>query len=137
MPCPRRASALRGARRSRFISRQRARASCRFRCEVLTAQRHEEVTMAPQLVYEAERLSAAELRDAWPLLLPADRLEGFRSLDPAVTDDFFLSLTTPEQAGFLMLLPEGERRLWLRLLPPDDAADVIQALPPHERDAML
>jgi magnesium transporter len=93
--------------------------------------------MAPPIAEESERLSPAELRDAWPLLVPEDRLSMFRSLDPSVADDFFLSLNTHDQAGLILALPEGERRLWLRLLPPDDAADAIQAVHEQEREAML
>jgi len=93
--------------------------------------------MAPDLAESTERLSPAELREAWPLLLPEDRLEAFRSLDQAVSDDFFLSLSARNEAGLLMILPEGERRLWMRLLAPDDAADVIQNVPQEEREGLL
>ncbi len=93
--------------------------------------------MTPTIQEDTERLSPAELRDAWGLLLPEDRLEAFRTLDPAVTDDFFLSLDTVNQAGFLMVLPEAERRLWMRLLAPDDAADVIQHVPVEVREGLL
>src|SRR6266508_325355 len=82
-------------------------------------------------------LSQTELQDAWPLLLPGDRLEGFKLLAQADADDFFLSLNARDQAGLLLALPEGERRLWMRLLAPDDAADVIQEAPLDERDSML
>jgi magnesium transporter len=93
--------------------------------------------MAPELADSTERLSPAELREAWPLLLPEDRLEAFRSLDQAVADDFFLSLSAANQASFIRALPEGERRLWMRLLAPDDAADVIQKVPNEDREALL
>jgi magnesium transporter len=93
--------------------------------------------MAPELADSTERLSPAELREAWPLLLPEDRLEAFRSLDQAVADDFFLSLSAANQASFIRVLPEGERRLWMRLLAPDDAADVIQKVATGEREGLL
>jgi hypothetical protein len=35
----------------------------------------------------------AELQDAWPLLVPSERLEAFRLLAQADADDFFLSLS--------------------------------------------
>src|SRR2546426_6692957 len=85
-----------------------------------------------------ERLSSEDLRDAWPLLVPEDRLSGFRALDPSEADDFFLSRRTRDQRDLLLLLPAGERRLWLRSLPPDDAADLLQAVPAaEERDVLL
>ncbi len=93
--------------------------------------------MAPSIDADTGRLTPDELREAWPLLLPEDRLESFHALDPAVADDFFLSLGTSGQSSLLLSLPEGERRLWLRLLPPDDAADLIQAAPFVEREALL
>ena len=86
---------------------------------------------------DADRLSLADLQDAWALLDPEARLEAFRTLDPSVVDDFFLGLGTREQVAFLLGLPPAERRLWLRLLAPDDAADVIQGAPPEERDALM
>ena len=93
--------------------------------------------MAPELADGTDRLSPGELREAWPLLLPEDRLEAFRTLDQAVADDFFLSLSARNQASLLMVLPEGERRLWMRLLAPDDAADVIQNVPNEDREGLL
>lgn len=83
------------------------------------------------------KLTATELRDAWPALSPTERFEGFQLLDRADADDFFLGLGTHEQAEMLRSLPAGERRLWVRLLAPDDAADVAQAVPEHERLAIL
>ncbi|MGH7740936.1 MAG: magnesium transporter, partial [Candidatus Eiseniibacteriota bacterium] len=93
--------------------------------------------MAPEIADSTERLAPEELREAWPLLLPEDRLEAFRVLDQAVADDFFLSLSAAQEASLLMVLPEGERRLWMRLLAPDDAADVIQNVPQEEREGLL
>jgi len=82
-------------------------------------------------------LSDEELRATWPFLSPDERLEGFRLLAAADADDFFLGLTTRDQATLLLSLPNGERRLWARVLAPDDAADVIQEAPPEERDSLL
>ncbi|MCP3103035.1 magnesium transporter [Myxococcus sp. K15C18031901] len=89
------------------------------------------------MVPESERIQEDELRDAWPVLEPRDRVEGFRLLPAASADDFFLSLSSMDQSGLLQTLTPGERRTWMRLLPPDDAADVIQWLPTHEREAYL
>ena len=82
-------------------------------------------------------LTGEELRDAWPVLSPAERLEGFQHLERAEADDFFLDLSTHEQAAMLRVMPSGERRLWLRLLAPDDAADLVQQLPDDERAGFL
>jgi magnesium transporter len=83
-----------------------------------------------------ERLSADDLREAWVLFAPEDRLYGFAQLARAEADDFFLSLSAREQADLLLGLPPEERRSWMRLLPPDDAADLVQAAPPEERDGL-
>jgi len=83
------------------------------------------------------RISLEDLREAWLLLDPEDRVFGFRSLDPADADDFFLSLTTRDQRDLVLHLPPGERRLWLRLLPPDDAADLLQDASEEERAELL
>ena len=79
-----------------------------------------------------ETVSTQELRDAWPVLSPVDRVEGFRAVPHVVADDFFLSLSAREQAELLAQLEPGERRAWMRILPPDDAVDVVQ-----ESDAEL
>ena len=83
------------------------------------------------------RLTGEELRDAWAVLAPAERLEGFQHLERAEADEFFLGLSTHEQAAMLRAMPAGERRLWLRLLAPDDTADLVQELPEAERAAFL
>lgn len=84
-----------------------------------------------------DRLESSELRDAWPLLDADERTAGFQRLDAADSDDFFLGLTTLEQANLLQRLPERERRLWMRLLDPDDAADVVQQMPETVRGGFL
>jgi magnesium transporter len=84
-----------------------------------------------------DRLTTSELRDAWALLSAAERIEGFRQVDPAEADDFFLGLSAREQAQMVLSMPPGERRLWLRLLPPDDAVDAIQQVPKEERTNLL
>ncbi len=84
-----------------------------------------------------ERLTAKDLRDIWPILSPAERLEGFHLLSPDEADDFFLSLSPLGQAAILEGLPPGERRLWMRVLPPDDAADLLQHVSPETRASLL
>ncbi|MBK8690800.1 MAG: magnesium transporter [Deltaproteobacteria bacterium] len=83
------------------------------------------------------RLTGDELRDAWAVLSSIERLEGFQHLDRSEADEFFLGLSTHEQAAMLRSMRSGERRLWLRLLAPDDAADLVQELPEDERAAFL
>ncbi|HTM57642.1 MAG TPA: magnesium transporter [Candidatus Udaeobacter sp.] len=85
----------------------------------------------------SERISMTDLAAAWSLLEPGDRVFGFRSLEPAEADDFFLGLSTRDQRDLILHLPEGERRIWLRLLPPDDAADLLQSASPEQRDALM
>src|SRR5689334_3021528 len=84
-----------------------------------------------------DRVAADELRDAWPLLTPDERLDGFLRLSRAEADEFFLGLQTVDQATLLGSMPANERRLWLRLLAPDDAADVIQRSPEASRKELM
>jgi magnesium transporter len=80
-----------------------------------------------------EALTAPELEDVWPILSRDERAEGFQLLPADDADDFFLGLSTRDQAELLMELPERARRRWVRLLPPDDAADLVQELDPEDR----
>jgi magnesium transporter len=84
-----------------------------------------------------ELLEAEDLRDAWSLLVPDDRLESFQALPRPDAEDLFLSLSAPDQAELLLRIPIPERRSWLRLLPPDDAADLIQDVAPEDREPLL
>lgn len=84
-----------------------------------------------------DQLSAEDLREAWLLFAPEDRLLGFGALPRTEAEDFFLGLSARDQAELLLALPREERRSWLRLLAPDDAADVVQAAPPEEREGLL
>jgi len=79
----------------------------------------------------------SELYDAWPVLSPEERVEGFEFLKRDDADDFFLQLSARDRALLLLALPAGERRLWIRLLAPDDAADLIQEAPVEERENLL
>jgi len=86
---------------------------------------------------DPEPIFPHELRDAWPALSRDERVESFRLVPHATADDFFLSLSSQEQANLLLALAPGERRTWLRLLAPDDAVDVIQSTPAEARDSLL
>ena len=86
----------------------------------------------------AEKIfTPTELYDAWSVLSPDERVEGFEFLQRDEADDFFLQLNARDRAQLVLALPTGERRLWMRLLAPDDAADVIQEVPVAEREALL
>jgi magnesium transporter len=88
-------------------------------------------------VRQEDRLTAAEIRDAWPLLSPEERVEAFQQLDRGTAQDFFLTLTARGKATIILGSPPPERRLWVRLLAPDDAADVIQEVPEESRGELL
>lgn len=81
----------------------------------------------------AQAVEAADLRDAWSVLDPLDRVEGFRALSSAEAEAFFLELSALDRAPLLLGLPTIEQRWWIRALAPDDVADVIQAAPLEER----
>ena len=81
--------------------------------------------------------SLDDLREAWPLLVAEDRLEAFRTLSRTEAENWFLSMSSRDQAELLLQLLPVEQRSWLRLLAPDDAADVMQEAPREERSGML
>jgi magnesium transporter len=93
--------------------------------------------MNPDRELAEERLSLAELQDAWALLPPDERAWAFRTLPPQDAEDFFLSLSSADQEAVLLALVPEDRRSWMRLLPPDDAADLVQAAPSDERENLL
>jgi magnesium transporter len=78
-----------------------------------------------------------ELLELWPILDADEQVEGFRLLDRAAAEPFFLSRAAAGQATLILGLPEGERRLWVRLLAPDDLADVLQVVPSARRTELL
>ncbi len=82
-------------------------------------------------------LNADELREAWSLLPPDDRVEGFRLLETGEAEEFFLDLGASDQHELLTRLRAAEQRLWLRLLPPDDAADLLQQAEDEDRPGLL
>ena len=84
-----------------------------------------------------ERLSAPDLWESWAVLSDDEKVEGFRMLRRPEREDFFLELSSRDQATIVERLPAEQRRSWLRLLAPDDAADVVQHVAPEDRDAWL
>lgn len=79
-----------------------------------------------------ERLDREELLEAWPVLSPTERLEGFNLLPRGEAEDLFFALASRDQLDLLLLLPAEHRRSWLRLLPPDDVADLLQEAEPED-----
>ncbi len=86
---------------------------------------------------ETTDLERIELKEAWDLLSPVERLAGFRLLPPDESEEFFLDLSARDQCDLLLALPTPQRRLWLRMLPPDDAADVVQEAEEEDRATLL
>jgi magnesium transporter len=86
---------------------------------------------------EKEALSLAEIRDAWPLLTAADRIQAFELLPRDEAEDLFFGLDAREQVQLLLGLPQREQRSWMRSLPPDDAADLLQESPAERREPLL
>lgn len=78
-----------------------------------------------------------ELIEVWPDLDTDDRLSAFHALPRHEADDFFLDLSSYDQAGLIETMPAGERRLWIRLLAPDDVVDLIQASSDELRDDLV
>ncbi len=79
----------------------------------------------------------ADLRTAWSVMSPDERVDALKLLPEDEAEEFFLALTGREQAQLLCCLPNLTKRTWLRLLPLDDAADVIQEAPLAARDELL
>jgi magnesium transporter len=82
-------------------------------------------------------LTAAELRDAWPVLSTEERLEGLTLLTHAETEAVFLGMHARDQADLLLGADPALRRSLMRMLPPDDAADVVQEAPIEDRHSLL
>ena len=84
-----------------------------------------------------ERLSSADLRDAWRILDTGERIDGFRLLAPEEGEEFFQALSTHDQLELLEAMLPAERRIWARLLQPDDAVDLIQEADEERRTELM
>ncbi|MEE8251808.1 MAG: magnesium transporter [Gemmatimonadales bacterium] len=73
-------------------------------------------------------MSLEELRAAWPILSPEERLEAFEQLGTEHANELFTILDSVDQAEFLLSSPADRRTRFLGLLPPDDLTDVFQEL---------
>lgn len=58
-------------------------------------------------------LLASDLLDAWPVLSPEERAEGFRLLAPGEAEELFVALDAREESQLLLELGRTERQLWL------------------------
>ncbi len=85
---------------------------------------------------DSEQLTADDLRDAWPLLDVAERVDGLRALTREDAEDFFAMLPAPAQTQLVLALPRGQRPQWIRLLEPDDVVDVIQQAETHREELL-
>ena len=94
------------------------------------------LTLSPALETK-EGFSLPELRELWMILSAPERVEAFRLLPRADSEEFFLELHARDSAELLVALPTEEQRAWMRLLPPDDAADLAQAAPAEQRERLL
>ena len=83
------------------------------------------------------QISAEELREAWRLLSPAERLESFGFLARGEAEEFFLELRPADQLQVVLDAPPALKRTWMRLLAPDDAADLLQEAEPETRAGLL
>ncbi len=79
----------------------------------------------------------ADLKAAWAVMSPEERIDSLKLLPEDEAEEFFLALTSREQAQLLVHLSALTRRTWLRLLPLDDAADVIQHAERDQREELL
>lgn len=82
-------------------------------------------------------LTAAELREVWPILSTEERLEGLALLRHAEAEALFLGMPTGDQAALVLAAPTDLRRSYVRMLRPDDAADLLQEAPLEERAGLL
>jgi magnesium transporter len=78
-------------------------------------------------------LNVESLRTLWPVLTGEERAEAFGLLAEHDGQEFFSSLTAPEQAELVRGLAPAKAIAWMRYLAPDDAADVLQSVDASER----
>jgi magnesium transporter len=79
----------------------------------------------------------ADLKAAWPVMSPQERIDGLKLLPEDEAEEVFLELSAREQAQLLLALPAMTRRTWLRMLPLDEAADVVQQAPAEAREDLM
>jgi magnesium transporter len=79
----------------------------------------------------------ADLTAAWACMASDERNEALKLLPEDEAEEFFLGLSSRDQAQLLACMPSIQKRTWLRMLPLDDAADVIQLAPHESRDELM
>jgi magnesium transporter len=84
-----------------------------------------------------DELTAADLREIWPILSLDERVQGFRVLPREEAENLLFGLTDSDLTRLMLALKASDRRYWIRLLPPDDIADLIQAAPAEEREGLV
>jgi magnesium transporter len=84
-----------------------------------------------------DELTAADLREIWPILSQDERVQGFRVLPREEAENLLFGLTDADLTSLVLALKPSDRRYWIRLLPPDDIADLIQAAPVEEREGLV
>src|SRR6266496_3322990 len=62
----------------------------------------------PAPLVEREPLSLGEIRDVWPLLAHADRIDAFLLLPRDEAEDFFFGLNARDQADVVLGVPARE-----------------------------
>ena len=77
-----------------------------------------------------DALTTEDLLELWSILDPEEQVEGFRQLDRAQAESFFLSRASVGQATLLLGLPEGERLGWLRRYTPSLVTAMSRSPPP-------
>ncbi len=84
-----------------------------------------------------DELTAADLREIWPILSLDERVQGFRVLPRDEAEALLFGLTDSDLTRLVLALKPSDRRYWIRLLPPDDIADLIQGAPVEEREGLV
>lgn len=80
----------------------------------------------------SDHISFDDLWELWSTLKDSERGDWFEQLNRIDAEDFFISITSEDQADLLAGMSSKERRIWMRLLAPDDAADVLQVIDSEE-----
>lgn len=80
----------------------------------------------------SDHISFDDLWELWSTLKDSERGDWFEQLNRIDAEDFFISITSEDQADLLAGMSSKERRIWMRLLAPDDAADLLQVIDSEE-----
>ncbi|HLE10786.1 MAG: magnesium transporter [Bdellovibrionales bacterium RIFOXYD12_FULL_39_22] len=78
-----------------------------------------------------------ELIESWKALSPKEYEEHFLALDKITAQEFFLCLSSTDQAHVFTFLPPKFRTSLAKLLPLDDLVDLLQELSPEEKNELI